>query len=65
MTGHLERLRALAALHWPEEVRLLVGTLSEDEWARLGWLVRCWPAERGEVPREAVRRCLDPVPGVR
>jgi hypothetical protein len=55
MTDQLERLRGLARLDWPDEVRLLVGTLSEDEWARLERLVR----SRGEVPRARVRACLD------
>jgi hypothetical protein len=38
MADHLERLRVLARIEWPEEVRLLVGTLSEAEWERLGEL---------------------------
>jgi hypothetical protein len=60
MADHVERLRALVRLDWPDEVRLLVNTLSEDEWARLEVLVHT-----GREPsRAAVRRCLDPVPGV-
>ena len=59
MADHLERLRVLARLDWPEEVRLLVGTLSEREWQRLrALLMSC---ER-PITREAVRRCLDAHP---
>jgi hypothetical protein len=55
MSDHLDRLRALARLDWPDEVRLLVNTLSENEWACLEALAR----SGREPSRRAVRRCLD------
>jgi hypothetical protein len=61
----LEQLRAVARLgDLPPELAMLLETLSADELARLEYLAGCWPAERGAVPRAAVRRCLDwPVEG--
>jgi hypothetical protein len=59
---HVDRLRALARLEMPAEVRLLVNSLSDEEWDRLGDLLRSWPPERGwPPPRGAVLGCLDPV----
>jgi hypothetical protein len=52
----IEQLRAAARVDdWPAEVRLLIATLSAEEWDRLGELIRDWPAGRG--PR--VRLCLE------
>jgi hypothetical protein len=43
MTDVLEELRACARLDLPAELLLLAGTLREDEWDRLGDLLRSWP----------------------
>lgn len=59
MSDRLEELRVLARLDLLPELVMLLETLSADELARLECLARCWPPERGEVPRAAVRRCLD------
>jgi len=58
---HLERLKECARTELlPDEERLLVGTLSEGERARLTDLMRTWPPERDwPPPRAEVRRCLD------
>jgi hypothetical protein len=56
----MAQLRVAAQLgDLPPELVMLLGTLSTDELARLEVLARCWPPERGAVPRAAVRRCLD------
>jgi hypothetical protein len=44
----------------PEELKLLVATVSEAELTRVEDLVRLWViAERGPVPLRPVRRCLE------
>jgi hypothetical protein len=50
----IERLRGLARLDWPDEVQLLVSTLTDAELDRLGELLR----EGRPVERWRVQRCL-------
>jgi hypothetical protein len=61
MADELEELRRSARLEGAEEVRLLIGTLSEAEYDRLGALLEAWRAG-GEWPTRAeIRECLEPV----
>jgi hypothetical protein len=57
----LERLRASVRLEWPEEVQLLVSTLTHEEEDRLRELLRGWRPERGPITRGVIRACLDRV----
>ena len=62
VTDHVERLRGLVRLELPEEVWLLLSTVTDGEWDRLRELRLRWPVERGwPPPRAEVRRRLDRV----
>jgi hypothetical protein len=59
----LEELRRYARLETAEEISLLIGTLTEAEYERLGELLARWRAGEAAGPptRAEVRACLDPV----
>jgi hypothetical protein len=60
VSDQMEKLRAVARLgDLPQELLMLLATVTDAELERLEVLASCWPPERGEIPWAAVRRCLD------